>query len=182
MNANIGTTPGTVAAGDHKHDAAYWKLDGNSGTTAGSNFLGTSDNQALELKVNNRRALRLEPNATSPNIIGGYNGNSVTAGFGATIGGGGQSGAGSNNRVTDNYGTVGGGAGNQAGDAAGATSDRTYATVAGGFENTASGPYAHLLPRKRGGGWRHQQHRGSRSRSLHPVWVTAGATRSDSPC
>ena len=28
---------------------------------AGTNFLGTSDNQALELKVNNTRVLRLEP-------------------------------------------------------------------------------------------------------------------------
>jgi hypothetical protein len=146
--ANIGTTPGTVAAGDHNHDAAYWKVAGNSGTTAGSTFLGTTDNQALEIKVNNRRALRLEPSTTSPNIIGGYSGNSVTASFGATIGGGGQSGAGSNNRVTDNYGTVGGGGGNQAGDGAGTTSDRNYATVAGGLQNAASGPYAAI-----GGGW-----------------------------
>jgi len=122
-------------------DARYWKLSGNAGTTAGTNFLGTTDNVALELRVNNARALRLEPNATSPNLIGGYSGNSVTSGVvGATIGGGGESGW--TNRVTDNYGTVGGGSGNLAGDNAGTASDRSFATVGGGVANTASGAYA----------------------------------------
>lgn len=107
-----------------------WSLTGNSGTTPGSNFLGTTDNQALELRVNNARALRLEPHATSPNLIGGYSGNSVTAGvYGATIGGGGASG--SANSVTANYGTVGGGRGN--------TASGTYATIGGGNSNAASG-------------------------------------------
>ena len=30
----------------------FWSLSGNAATTPGTNFLGTSDNQALELKVN----------------------------------------------------------------------------------------------------------------------------------
>ncbi len=55
-----------------------WSLTGNAGTTPGTNYLGTSDNKALELKVNGARALRIEPNATSPNLVGGYSGNSVT--------------------------------------------------------------------------------------------------------
>src|SRR5262249_50582930 len=38
---------------------SVWKLNGNAGTTAGVNFLGTTDNQALELRANNTRALRL---------------------------------------------------------------------------------------------------------------------------
>jgi len=41
--------------------ASSWLTSGNAGTTAGSNFLGTTDNQPLELHVNNTRALRLEP-------------------------------------------------------------------------------------------------------------------------
>jgi hypothetical protein len=78
-----------------------------------------------------------QQNTTSPNLIGGYNGNSITAGVvGGTIGGGGVSG--NTNRVTDEYGTVGGGYNNQAGDNAGATSDAAYATVGGGFGNIAS--------------------------------------------
>jgi hypothetical protein len=124
-----------------------WSLTGNSGATPGTNFLGTTDNQALQLHVNGARALRLEPNATSPNLIGGYSGNSVTAGvYGAAIGGGGESG--STNRVTDDHGAVGGGLSNQAGDNIGTTSDAPYATVSGGWGNTASGDVATV-----GGGW-----------------------------
>jgi len=128
-------------ATDDTGTGSFWSLTGNSGTTS-SNFLGTTDNQPLELRVNGSRALRLEPNATSPDVIEGYSENSVTAGaVGAAIGGGGSSaGAYANtNRVTDDYGTVGGGRQNQAGDDAGNTWDEAYATVGGGVGNTASG-------------------------------------------
>jgi len=124
-----------------------WSLTGNSGTTAGTNFVGTSDNVALEFKVNGARALRLEPNTTSPNFIGGYSGNSVSAGVvGATIGGGGRSG--DINHVTGNYATVGGGVDNTAsGDATvgggtNNTASSLNATVGGGLGNTASNDYA----------------------------------------
>jgi hypothetical protein len=118
-----------------------WSLAGNSGTEAGADFLGTTDDQALELKVNSGRALRIEPATASPNLLGGYSGNSASAGVaGASISGGGASGT--VNRVTDNYGTVGGGASNQAGDAAGSAGDAAYATVAGGAGNAAEGQYA----------------------------------------
>jgi hypothetical protein len=80
-------------------------------------------------------------NATSPNLIGGHHNNSVTNGVvGATIGGGGSSI--STNRVTNDYGTVGGGAKNQAGNNAGTVDDGIYATVGGGYINTASGTAA----------------------------------------
>ncbi len=118
------------ATSGHNHDTAYWRTGGNAATTPGTHYVGTSDNQALELKVNGQRALRLEPNASSPNVVGGYSGNSVTSGiYGATIAGGGESG--NLNTVTNNYGTVGGGKGNTASEHA--------ATVAGGYENTAYG-------------------------------------------
>ncbi|GAB4406571.1 MAG: hypothetical protein Kow00123_19230 [Anaerolineales bacterium] len=131
-------------------DARYWRLLGNSGTISGTHFLGTTDNQPLDFRVQNARALRLEPNPTSPNVLGGQGVNSVSAGvYGATIGGGGSaSGCGfmstgaCPNRVTDNYGTVGGGRDNQAGDNAGTTSDKSYATVGGGWGNRASGSAA----------------------------------------
>ncbi len=146
-----------------------WSLTGNSGTTPGANFVGTTDNQALEFRVNNTRTLRLEPNATSPNIIGGYSGNSVAAGkYGATIGGGGESGF--PNRATANYGTVGGGRGNTAsgqgatvgggsnniasdysatiGGGGSNTASNNSATIGGGEDNTASGYGATV-----GGGW-----------------------------
>lgn len=110
------------------HAVNAWALDGNSGTTAGTDVLGTTDNEPMELYVNGARALRLEPNVTSPNLIGGFSGNSVTGGTaGATIGGGGNSGL--ENQITADYGTVGGGRGNQA---------ALWATVSGGNLNTAS--------------------------------------------
>ncbi|MBM4467192.1 MAG: hypothetical protein FJ014_16835, partial [Chloroflexi bacterium] len=76
-------------------------------------------------------------------IVGGGYGNLAAADY-ATIAGGGYSDPGSftgHNRVTDNYGTIGGGGNNQAGDAAGTTDDAPYATVGGGRQNTASDDY-----------------------------------------
>ncbi|MDP2896140.1 MAG: tail fiber domain-containing protein [bacterium] len=87
------------------------------------------------------QGLRLQPNATSPNLIAGHEDNAVTDGVaGATVGGGGSGFW--PNSVTDNFGTVGGGADNRAGDNAGTASDAAYATVGGGLQNTASGDYA----------------------------------------
>ena len=107
---------------------AGWSLTGNS--ISAGDFLGTTNNVALQLKVNGVQALRLEPHATSPNVIGGYSGNSVTAGiWGATISGGGSSGF--TNQVTLAYGTVGGGVGNIA--------SGSFSTNSGGQQNTASG-------------------------------------------
>ena len=86
-----------------------------------------------------------EQNATSPNLIGGYSGNSVTEDVvGATIGGGGASD--DPNGVTGDYGTVGGGRGNTASGpvatVGGGVSNLvtgTYATVGGGYHNAADG-------------------------------------------
>jgi hypothetical protein len=126
-----------------------WSLSGNSGTT-GANFLGTTDNHPLELRVNNARALRLELNtfgasADAPNVIGGAVGNFVTfASVGATIGGGGalnygadpasgDPGASYTNSVTGDFGTVSGGSKNVSGG---------FGTVGGGFGNASSQSYA----------------------------------------
>ncbi len=88
--------------------------------------------------------LRTQQNATSPNIIGGYSGNSVTSGVvGATIGGGGSLIFTSKpNRVTDSFGTIGGGEDNRAGNNNDLTTDAAYATVGGGEGNLANAIYA----------------------------------------
>ena len=85
--------------------------------------------------------------ASAPNVINGSTANEVLAGVrGATIAGGGITdgtdpfyGAAKRNRVTDIYGTVGGGWGNRAGDDASAANSAVGATVAGGLGNTAGG-------------------------------------------
>lgn len=117
---------------------------GNSfGTTV---VLGRND-AAVEIEAGNLRVMRYEPSAISRNVIGGSPANVVTPGVrGATIAGGGVPSGDTDpavvreapNRVTDAYGTVGGGY-NQAGDGAGTKLNAVWATVAGGFANTASG-------------------------------------------
>jgi hypothetical protein len=130
-----------------------WSLTGNTGTVAGTNFLGTIDNVAIEFKVSNQRVFRMEPPANVPNIIGGYSGNSVTASiYGATIGGGGW--VSGNQNVTGNFGTIGGGSDNQAAQSAtvaGGESNSasgSYSTVAGGSHNTAAGQYSFAAGRR----------------------------------
>ena len=115
----------------------FWNLDGNSGTTSSTHFIGTQDNQAMELRVNSQRCVTWYPNATCPTLIGGYSGNTGTTGVaGAVISGGGMSGYA--NSVTDVFGTVGGGRGNQVGSNNANTWDNPDATVGGGISNTAS--------------------------------------------
>ncbi|MFO1351644.1 MAG: tail fiber domain-containing protein [Gammaproteobacteria bacterium] len=126
-----------------------WSLTGNA--AAAGQFLGTSNATPLDLKANSQRILHLEANALSPNIIGGNPANSVSAGVrGATIAGGGLAmgvtdpivGGGSPNRVTDVYGTVGGGAGNIAGADIATLGVGIFATVGGGAGNGASGAHS----------------------------------------
>jgi hypothetical protein len=104
-----------------------WQTTGNTGTTPGTHFLGTTDSQPLELRVNGERVLRLEPKIASPNIVGGFVGNYIAAGyFGAVVAGGGANE--DTNRVKGSYGTVSGGSGN--------ATDSGWATVGGGRGNT----------------------------------------------
>ncbi|MBA3869251.1 MAG: hypothetical protein H0X30_08860 [Anaerolineae bacterium] len=85
--------------------------------------------------------LEVQQNATSPNLIGGFNGNNVTAGVaGATISGGGSTA--NLNRATDDYGAIGGGINNQVGNNDATLNNATNATVSGGQNNTASGSIA----------------------------------------
>jgi len=137
LNADVldGVDSTGFAAVGHTHAGDFWALGGNGGTSPGIDFVGTTDNQAVELRVNGARALRVEPGST-PSLIGGYAANTADAGVvGASIGGGGETG--SPNRVTDDFGTVGGGGDNRAGNNDGTTDDATYATVGGGQGNTA---------------------------------------------
>lgn len=77
------------------------------------------------------------PNDFSPNVIGGYAGNSVWEDLvGATISGGG--GDEMENVVTDRFCTVGGGGNNVAGDESEDTTDAWFATVGGGWQNRAT--------------------------------------------
>jgi hypothetical protein len=148
--------------------ASFWNLLGNAGTSPGVNFLGTTDDQALEIHVNGVRGLRVEPDPTynTPNVIGGSSANYVIPGsVGNFIGAGGQVGyasniitgqnlnvigGGWNNHITNGYESViGGGYYNTIGAGQGSigggyqnTATGQYATIPGGFNNVASGLYS----------------------------------------
>jgi len=111
---------------------AFWRTTGNAGTTPGVNFLGTTDNQALEVQVNSTHALRIVP-AAVPSLEGGFSGNSTHGVSAAAIVGGGFSG--SANQVFGNYGFVGAGFANQA---------ATYGAVVSGGNNTEGGQYSFI--------------------------------------
>jgi hypothetical protein len=114
---------------DGLNASAFWQLGGTAGTTLGTHFLGTTDNQSVEFKVNNIRGLRLEPTASVANLIGGYHGNVVGTGYtGSTIGGGGA--INNTNRVYANSAVVAGGMDNGIG------TNAHYGAVGGGMNNS----------------------------------------------
>jgi hypothetical protein len=143
-----GAGDGRVALSDAQGNVSWgdpeefvWMLGGNLGTTAGTHFLGTTDDEPLEIKVNNARVFRFEPHDTSPNILGGYSGNTLTSGvYGAAVLGGGHSGR--TNNARDSYCVIAGGRDNYAGNGTGSPTDAECAAVGGGYGNVASGKYA----------------------------------------
>jgi hypothetical protein len=141
----------------------FWQTTGNAGTSpANGNFLGTTDDQPLQLRANNQTGLQMQYiNAdwglAGPvrcmNIVNGYWGNTVADGcIGVTVAGGGgeehdaytgnvvlmQS-----NYVASSFCSIGGGAWNRAGTLVwGQRSYEdvgNYATVSGGIANAALG-------------------------------------------
>ncbi|SPE54742.1 conserved exported hypothetical protein [Verrucomicrobia bacterium] len=131
----------------------FWNTSGNAGTAPPGNFLGTTDNNPLELHVSGIRGLRLEPDSrglSAPNFIGGYVNNAIQqpGSGGDFIAGGGVGtipnlifsnssgvfiGAGSGNQVGPgvNDSVVGGGRAN--------TVQAPDSVIVGGYQNTVSG-------------------------------------------
>ena len=132
---------GTIASPDvntTSFNTTFWRAVGNAGTTAGPHFVGTTDDQPLEFKVNNQRALRIEPNSSQgPNVVGGAPVNYVAPGVvGVTIAGGGAGsylGVASSNRAEAIFTAIGGGTWNTIGSGGG------YGVIGGGNFNTITG-------------------------------------------
>jgi hypothetical protein len=143
---------GTVAC-EPDDDTVGWGLGGNVGTNPATQFIGTTDGQPLELRVNGLRALRVEPatsgsTGSAPNMVGGHPGNAVGAGVaGATIAGGGADLSPAHyNRVDAPAGTIAGGYGNTVtgflgfvGGGNGNVASGQQSVVAGGGNGTAGG-------------------------------------------
>jgi hypothetical protein len=134
---------------DGLDSSAFWKLTGNNGTTPGTHFLGTADNQSLTIKVNGITALRIDPAASAPNIVGGlaaFRPTIITAGVrGAVVAGGNAPagpvngfGGGDFHAIYDSDCTIGGGFGNKVGTDNLNVNDAPFGTVAGGVFNGAA--------------------------------------------
>ena len=153
VNGNVVTITSDTGTTGGGGNGDGWLLGGNGGTDPDENFIGTSDDRPFEIHVDEGghdqdvtagrgRVLRLEPNDNSPNIIGGFYGNSLTGLYaGVTVAGGGT--FGEPNIVSADFTTVGGGKGNSA--------TGVNATVSGGSNNAASGQSATI-----GGGFSNQ--------------------------
>jgi hypothetical protein len=125
--ANVSITPSgndlQISAG--ATGGSGWALNGNSGTSPNTNFLGTTDNQPLELRANNQRVLRLEAISSSLNYtgavnhVGGSSGNFIAPGSsGSTIAGGGAItafGEAATNSISSDFAFLGGGRSNSIG-------------------------------------------------------------------
>ncbi len=164
--AYYSTSAITATVSDTAYDGPFWYLNGNIGS---GHFLGTTDNNPLELRVNNQRVgvivdaaeQTISNSFHAPNVLLGSMDNVITAAYGATIAGGGGAvtpdsssylmfcGDGSQpcvNTVSGVYGTVSGGSGNYAsgprstvGGGYRNTASMSYTTVSGGYKNTANG-------------------------------------------
>lgn len=126
----------------------YWNLGGNAGTTPALDFVGTTDNQPLNFKVNNATAIQFVPGLSLPNVVGGRGAfrpsllatgvsGVVIAGGNAPSGGFSGLGAGDFMAAYDDDGTIGGGFGNKVGTDNGDVTDAAFATVGGGIFNSA---------------------------------------------
>ncbi len=108
-NVNAATLGGLDAT-------TFWNLGGNN--VSGGQFFGSTNNQAVEIRVNGQRALLLMTNSSdSPNIVGGSPVNMIDAGVrGAVIAGGGATiflGNPSSNQISADFSSIGGGSGNR---------------------------------------------------------------------
>lgn len=145
---------GSVTCGIDDAGEPGWSLAGNAGTDPSTDFIGTIDVTALELRTANARSLRIEPSAlnfgglpNTVNMIAGSAANEVADGVrGASISGGGSPAGESDpvagneapNRINDHYGVIGGGLRNTIGDPA-SPDDNPFATIGGGQRNEATG-------------------------------------------
>jgi hypothetical protein len=112
---------------------SFWQLGGNN--PAAGQFLGSLNNQPLELHINGMRGLRLEPASYgAPNVIGGSPNNFIEAGVsGAFIGSGGATnyiGQVYSNHIAADFGVIGGGYQNTIQGSSSAS------FIGGGYQNT----------------------------------------------
>ena len=136
---NAGTLNGLTATN-------FWRSTGNAGTTPGIHFLGTTDNQELQFRVNNTIGLRLLATAGHPSLIGGDAINYAGLNCYNTFIGGGSSNSVVGETIYEGgyYSVIGGGNGNTIKKLSPAWYPDN-AVIGGGRNNTNAG-YAAVIP------------------------------------
>lgn len=135
-------------------DARYFTIGGQAISDPATEFIGSTNDSAFEIRTRGSRHLRIEPSAplsdgepVTANIIAGSRANFVgNDARGATIAGGGAPPDGDPdfpfsadaNRILSHYGTIGGGIRNYAGDDTQTPDTAAFATIGGGNSNEAS--------------------------------------------
>lgn len=77
-NISLATAGNTLTISGTGGGLPAWLLGGNGGTDPAVNFLGTTDNTPLTLRVNNQPAFRIAPQVVSPNFIAGHPANAMS--------------------------------------------------------------------------------------------------------
>jgi hypothetical protein len=133
---NMLTNALNIISGDGSGLTGVWRTDGNTSVKIPTtDFVGRLDNQPLEFRVNNQRALRILPTTNNiPNIIAGFSNNAVAvSATGATISGGGQPTL--PNQIRASLSTIAGGSGNTISNSA----DGSF--ISAGFLNCITSNY-----------------------------------------
>jgi hypothetical protein len=135
-------------------DARYFTIGGQAISDPATEFIGSTNDSAFEIRTRGSRHLRIEPSAplsdgepVTANIIAGSRANFVgNDARGATIAGGGAPNgddpdfefSSDPNRILSHYATIGGGIRNYAGDDTQTPDAAAFATIGGGNSNEAS--------------------------------------------
>ena len=143
LTADSATNAVNANALDGKVANGFWQVGGNAGLTSPA-LIGTTDNVVLQLIVNNKVGLEIQPNEISNNILANPEFNTIAPCVtGAGILSGGD--IFSPNSVTRLYGTVAGGQDNTAslvsfvGGGGGNSASGSQSVAVGGFGNSAIG-------------------------------------------
>jgi hypothetical protein len=129
-NIILGTVGNVLTISGPGPGAPAWLLGGNGGTESSVNFLGTTDDEALTLRVNNTPALRVLPSGAAgnvPSLVGGSPANSVGAAHGGSVIAGGGGATAPNQMEGGYYSFVGSGQWNYIRD--------QHNAIVGGFSN-----------------------------------------------
>lgn len=108
---------------------AFWSLAGNSGITAGTHFVGTTEQVPLDIKAAGKRVIRVEGRTNGANIVmmGSQSNVIESTVVGSSVLGGGDEVV-SMHRITADYSTIAGGLQNRV--------RARESIIGGGFQNT----------------------------------------------